>query len=181
MLDVIGVTKGHGVSGVIKRFGVKHLEKKTHRGYRRVGCIGSWHPARVRWSVARTGNYGYHHRTEMNKKVYRIGKAERDGATNNATTQTDLTEKNITPLGGFVHYGQVKSDFVLIKGCCVGPVKRHLILRKSLLTQTSRKALEEITLKFIDTSSKLGHGRFQTAEEKERFYGRVAKKTEKKE
>jgi len=50
-----------------------------------------------------------------------------------------------------------------------------------LLTQTNRKALEEITLKFIDTSSKLGHGRFQTAEEKERFYGRVAKKTEKKE
>jgi len=74
MLDVIGVTKGHGVTGVIKRFGVKHLEKKTHRGYRRVGCIGSWHPARVRWSVARTGNYGYHHRTEMNKKVFRIGK-----------------------------------------------------------------------------------------------------------
>lgn len=25
MIDVIGVTKGHGVSGVIKRYGVKHL------------------------------------------------------------------------------------------------------------------------------------------------------------
>lgn len=25
MIDVIGVTKGHGVQGVIKRFGVKHL------------------------------------------------------------------------------------------------------------------------------------------------------------
>lgn len=105
MIDVIGVTKGHGVSGVIKRYGVKHLEKKTHRGYRRVGCIGSWHPSRIRWTVARTGNYGYHHRTEMNKKVYRIGAGERNGATNNATTSHDLTEKNITPLGGFVHYG----------------------------------------------------------------------------
>lgn len=24
-IDVIGVTKGHGVAGVIKRFGVRHL------------------------------------------------------------------------------------------------------------------------------------------------------------
>jgi len=54
-IDVIGVTRGKGVSGVIKRFGVKHLQKKTHRGYRRVGCIGSWHPARIRYTVARTG------------------------------------------------------------------------------------------------------------------------------
>lgn len=72
MIDVLGVTKGKGVAGVIKRFGVKHLQKKTHRGYRRVGCIGSWHPARIRFTVARTGQLGYHHRTEANKKIYRI-------------------------------------------------------------------------------------------------------------
>lgn len=75
MIDIMGVTKGHGTQGVIKRYGVKHLPKKTHRGYRRVGCIGSWHPARVRWTVPRTGNKGFHHRTELNKKVYRVGKA----------------------------------------------------------------------------------------------------------
>ncbi|CDY45154.1 BnaA09g14380D [Brassica napus] len=34
---------------------------------------------------------------------------------------------------------------------------------------------EEIKLKFIDTSSNGGHGRFQTAEEKAKFYGRVIK------
>ena len=62
--DVLGVTKGHGVTGVVKRFGVKKLPRKTHRGLRRVGCIGAWHPANVQWTVARTGNYGYHHRTE---------------------------------------------------------------------------------------------------------------------
>lgn len=54
-MDIMGVTKGHGTCGVMKRFGVKHLPKKTHRGARRVGCIGSWHPARVRWTVPRTG------------------------------------------------------------------------------------------------------------------------------
>jgi len=83
------------------------------------------------------------------------------------------TEKDITPMGGFPHYGVVKDDYVLIKGCCVGPKKRVVTLRQSLLKQTSRLALEEIKLKFIDTSSKFGHGRFQTTQEKQKFYGRL--------
>jgi large subunit ribosomal protein L3e len=177
MLDVIGVTRGKGVAGVMKRFGVRHLQKKTHRGYRKVGCIGAWHPARVRFTVPRTGQLGYHHRTETNKKIYRIGKAARHGTKDNGTTQADLTQKNITPLGGFPHYGVVQDDFVMIRGCCVGPKKRIVLLRKPIHVPTSRSAAEEITLKFIDTSSKLGHGRFQTAEEKNKFYG-ITKKEE---
>ena len=172
LIDVIGVTKGTGYSGVIKRWGVRHLQKKSHRGYRKVGCIGAWHPARVAWTVARAGQNGYYHRTELNKKIYRIGKGERSGVKNNATTQTDITEKNITPMGGFPHYGIVRDDFLIVKGCIVGPKKRFVLLRKSMMVQTSRIHLEEVTLKFIDTSSKLGHGRFQTSEEKAAFYGR---------
>jgi len=84
-------------------------------------------------------------------------------------------------LGGFPHYGVVKNEFLLIKGCCVGPKKRPLILRKSLYEQTSRRSLEVITLKFIDTASKLGHGRFQTADEKTKFYGVKATETKKTE
>jgi hypothetical protein len=34
-----------------------------------VACIGAWHPARVSWTVARAGQQGFHHRTEINKKV----------------------------------------------------------------------------------------------------------------
>lgn len=158
MIDVLGVTRGKGVAGVVKRFGVKHLQKKTHRGYRRVGCIGSWHPARVRFTVARTGQLGYHHRTEVNKKVYRISNGSLG---NSASTAADLTDKAITPMGGFPHYGKVRNDFIIIKGCCVGPKKRNILLRKTLLTQTSRTSQENIELKFIDTSSKIGHGRFQ--------------------
>jgi len=41
--------------------------------------------------------------------------------------------------------------------------------------------LEVITLKFIDTSSKLGHGRFQTADEKSKFYGVKATQVKKEE
>ena len=172
LVDVIGVTKGKGFAGVMKRFGTRHLQKKSHRGYRKVGCIGAWHPSRVAWTVARAGQEGYFHRTEINKKIYRIGSAERGGAKNNATTDTDITEKNITPMGGFPHYGVVRDDFLMIKGCCVGPKKRFLLLRKSMLVPHTRKQLEEINLKFIDTSSKMGHGRFQTSDEKNTFYGR---------
>lgn len=181
MIDVLGVTKGHGYEGTTYRFGTKRLPRKTHRGLRRVGCIGAWHPAKVSWAVARSGQFGYHHRTEINKKVYRVGKGIRyEGGKDNASTAADLTEKSITPLGGFPHYGVVKDDYILIKGCCVGPKKRVLTLRKSLVPQVSRSALEAIELKFIDTSSKLGHGRFQTADEKARYYGRdTKKKTEK--
>lgn len=32
--------------------------------------------------------------------------------------------------GGFVHYGEVRNDFVMVKGCVVGTKKRVLTLRK---------------------------------------------------
>lgn len=51
----------------------------------------------------------------------------------------------------------------------MGPRKRVITLRKSLLTHTKRAALEKIELKFIDTASKFGHGRFQTRKEKKDF------------
>jgi len=175
MIDVIGVNKGHGYTGVVKRWGTARLPRKTHRGLRKVACVGAWHPARIRYSVARHGQSGYHHRTEMNKKIYRIGKAartENGGKLNpNASTASDLTVKAITPLGGFPHYGEVNEDFLMLKGAVVGVVKRALILRKSLIPQVKRSALEEIDLKFIDTSSKYGHGRFQTKQEKDTFMG----------
>lgn len=46
---------------------------------------------------------------------------------------------------------------------------------QSLLVQTSRRALEKIDLKFIDTTSKFGHGRFQTVEEKKAFMVRTSR------
>jgi len=186
MIDVIGITKGKGYEGVTTRWGTTRLPRKTHKGLRKVACIGAWHPANVKYTVARSGQNGYHHRTQINKKIYRIAAPEIDENGNlklddkqkpivnrSAATEFDLTDKDkgITPMGGFPHYGVVKNDWVMIKGNCVGTVKRCLTLRKTLLTQTSRTALENISLKFIDTSSKFGHGRFQTAEEKAKFMG----------
>jgi len=180
MIDTIGVSKGKGFEGVVTRWGVTRLVRKSHRGLRKVACIGSWHPARVQFQVPRSGQNGYGHRTEINKKIYRIGKSIKDDP-NNAVTENDLTEKAITPMGGFSHYGEVTNEFVMLKGTTPGIRKRLVTLRKSLLPQVSRKAVEKISLKFIDTSSKFGHGRFQTSEEKAKFFGGAVTKKAKTE
>ena len=108
MIDIIGVSKGHGFKGVTYRWGTKKLPRKTHKGLRKVACIGAWHPARVSYSVARAGQFGYHHRTEINKKIYRIGRGihTKDGKVvkNNASTEYDLTDKAITPMVSLYHY-----------------------------------------------------------------------------
>jgi len=176
LVDVAGVTKGKGFEGVTTRWGVTRLPRKTHRGLRKVACIGSWHPARVSSTVPRAGQNGYFHRTEMNKKVYRIGKK---GDNASCMTEADLTEKGITPMGGFPHYGEVNEDWIMLKGTVAGTKKRPLVLRKSLMNHSSRKHLENIDIKFIDTSSKMGHGRFQTSEEKAKFLGPLASKQQK--
>merc|ERR1712017_68345 len=177
MIDTISISKGKGYEGVVTRWGVTKLPRKTHKGLRKVACIGSWHPSRVKFTVARAGQNGYHHRTELNKKVYKIAKGSKqpDGkiVQKNATTEFDLTVKGIMPLGGFPHYGEVNEDYIMIKGACPGVKRRLITMRKSLVAQTSRRSNEKIELKFIDTSSKFGHGRFQTSEEKKKFMGPV--------
>ncbi|KAJ3566963.1 hypothetical protein NP233_g6662 [Leucocoprinus birnbaumii] len=168
VVDVIAVTKGHGFEGVTHRWGTKKLPRKTHKGLRKVACIGAWHPSKVMFSVARAGQNGYHHRTELNKKIYRVGSGANDS---NASTESDVTKKSINPMGGFPHYGIVKNDFLLLKGSIPGTKKRVITIRKSLMVHTSRRDLEKVQLKFIDTSSKFGHGSFQTFEEKAAFLG----------
>jgi len=173
MIDTIAATKGKGFEGVTTRWGTTRLPRKTHKGLRKVACIGAWHPSSVRFSVARAGQNGYHHRTVINKKIYQIGL---DGKT---TSEYDLTPKSVTPMGGFPHYGVVHCDYLMLKGCCPGVVKRAITLRKSLIPQTSRSSTEVITLKFVDTASKFGHGRFQTEKEKKAFMGPLKKDIEK--
>merc|ERR1712003_227012 len=172
MIDLVGVTKGKGFKGVTSRWHTKKLPRKTHKGLRKVACIGAWHPSRIQYTVARAGQKGYHHRTEINKKIYRMGEGYKmkDGklVKNNAATEYDLADKSINPMGGFPHCGEVKQDFIMLKGCCIGPKKRVLTLPK-------KRAVEKVNLKFIDTSSKFGHGRFQTPADKAAFMGPLKK------
>lgn len=172
MIDAIAVTTGKGFEGVTHRWGTTRLPRKTHKGLRKVACIGSWHPSRVSYTVPRAGQNGYHTRTETNKKIYRVGAA---GDKSSGCCKADLTAKVITPLGGFRKYGPVDNDFLVVKGSLPGPNKRPLTLRRSIRPVTTRVAREAIELKFIDTSSKFGHGRFQTIEEKTKFQGPTKK------
>jgi hypothetical protein len=83
-------------------------------------------------------------------------------------------------MGGFPHFGIITQDFLMLKGCIMGLRKRVITLRKTLKPQTTRNALEQINLKFIDTSSKLGVGSFQTTDEKYKFLGRLKKHNKEK-
>ena len=81
----------------------------------------------------------------------------------------------MSSMGGFVRYGEVKNDFLILKGCVPGVKKRVMTLRKSMFVHTSRKALEKVDLKWIDTSSKFGHGAYQTVAEKKQYLGTLKK------
>jgi hypothetical protein len=51
---------------------------------------------------------GYHHRTSVNHKIYRIGKGDAD---DNAATEIDVTKKTITP---YVTYSPILCANLLI-------------------------------------------------------------------
>jgi len=48
VIDCMAATKGKGFEGVTTRWGTRRLPRKTHKGLRKVACIGAWHPANVR-------------------------------------------------------------------------------------------------------------------------------------
>lgn len=112
-VDAIAVTKGKGFQGPVKRWGVRILSRKSRKIKRGVACIGPWRPPRVLYTVPRAGQMGYHKRTEYNKRILKIG----------------VDGKEVTPSGGFVRYGVVKSTFLLLKGSVPGPRKRLVRLR----------------------------------------------------
>src|SRR5438094_779526 len=112
-VDVIGITKGKGIQGPVKRWGIKKLKHKSRKTVRGVGSIGPWHPHYVMYSVPRAGQMGFAQRTEYNKQILKIGD---NGA-------------DVTPKGGFLHYGPIKTEFTLLRGTIPGPANRLVALR----------------------------------------------------
>lgn len=118
LVDVAAVTKGKGTQGPVKRWGVTIQDRKAFRGGkgRHIGNLGPWNPARVRWTVPQLGQMGYQQRTEYNKRILKIGS---DGA-------------DVTPGGGFVSYGIVQGEYMLLHGSIPGPAKRLVRLRPAI-------------------------------------------------
>ena len=139
-IDVIAITKGKGFQGPVKRWGVITLDAKHARSskHRRVGTLGPWTPHRVRWTVPQAGQMGFHQRTEYNKRVIKIGE----------------NGEEITPEGGFVRYGVIRSDYVLVSGSVPGPVKRLIRMRDAI--RPPEEVYEGINIVYISTKSKQG-------------------------
>jgi large subunit ribosomal protein L3 len=140
-VDVIGVTKGHGFQGVIKRFGVKELPRwhKHRKGSRKVGARSPAFTYSMS-EVPQPGQMGFHRRTEYNKRIIRIG---RNGY-------------EATVKGGFLHYGLVYGPYILVKGSLIGPPKRLLVLRHPIRPNLKFIPLSAPQVVYLSLESKQG-------------------------
>ena len=73
-VDVTGMTKGHGYSGVIKRWNHHHLRMTHGTGpiHRQPGSMGVIDPARIFKNKKMAGQYGNEQVTILNLKVVKI-------------------------------------------------------------------------------------------------------------
>jgi len=123
LVDLRGLTKGKGLQGPVKRFGITLKSHKSEKGVRRPGSIGPWHPSRVIFRVPMAGQLGMFTRVVYNNKILDLGKAEDKF-------------KNIK------NYGNVNSEYILVTGSVQGPAKRQLILTKALRETKKQKKKE---------------------------------------
>ena len=133
-IDVNAVTTGQGWMGPVKRFGVKVRPRKHEKKRRHGGVLGARGVARVLpGKIAQPGQHGFHTRTEYNKRVLKIGS---DG---------------ITPKGGWLNYGEVKADYLIVEGSVPGPKKRLVMIRKGIRWPEHKKEASELKHIFLDS------------------------------
>lgn len=124
-VDVKAVSKGKGFQGVVKRFGVRIRSRKNKEKRRHIGTMGPVTPGRVLPGVIpQAGQLGLQTRTEYNKRLIKIGNA------------------GLEIKGGFVNYGEVKKNYVLIEGSLPGPKKRFILFRKSFRKTDVKEPVE---------------------------------------
>lgn len=139
VIDVIAITKGKGFQGSTKRWGIKLLSHRNSKHRRGIGNLGPKRPGYVRSTVPLPGQMGYHQRTEINKKIIKVGT---DG-------------KEVSPKGGFTNYGEVRNTYVLVKGSVPGPTKRLIRFRDGVRVPAKADvSAAEVT--YVSTESKQG-------------------------
>jgi len=127
-VDVIAVTKGKGTAGPVKRFGVFIQSTHAKEKKRHVGTLGQEEPGKVRHTVPMAGQLGFQTRTELNKRILKIGE----------------NGEEITPKSGFVNYGVVKSNYLLLEGSLPGSKKRLVRLRATIRPPKVKMIVPEI-------------------------------------
>ncbi len=126
LVDVVSVTKGKGTQGPVKRFGIKIQVRHAKKKLRHVGSLGQERPGKVRHTVPMAGQMGFWRRTDLNKRVLKIG----DG--------------DITPKNGFTRYGVVKNNYILLEGSVPGTKKRLVMIRPAIRPTKIKFYLPEI-------------------------------------
>lgn len=134
LIDVRGVTKGKGTQGPIKRFGIGRKQHKSEKGVRRPGSIGPWTPKKVSFRAPMAGQLGFFTRIQYNNKMLDIA---------------NINEKDINPKSGWMHYGLIKSGWVMLKGSVQGPPKRPLMLTYALRPTKRTEKLKLDVLEII--------------------------------
>lgn len=138
-VDVRGITKGRGIQGPIRRFGIALKKAKTEKGRRQPGSRGGWSEQQhVMYRTAYSGQTGFHQRAQYNLQIIKIGSQPSE----------------INPKDGFSHYGVVKTTYMLVKGSVIGPKKRMVILTQPLRAPKKEAALPTIT--HVSLQSKQG-------------------------
>lgn len=117
LVDIRGLTKGKGHESAVKRFGIGLRSHKAEKGRRRPGSLGPWHPHLVTFKVAMSGQLGMFTRIILNQKVLEIGK---------------IAEKNINPKSGWHKYGNIKTEYLILRGSVPGPAGRQMLIIQAL-------------------------------------------------
>ncbi|MEM3091067.1 MAG: 50S ribosomal protein L3 [Candidatus Pacearchaeota archaeon] len=116
LVDLRGLTKGHGLEGPVKRFGISLKQHKSEKGRRRPGSLGPWHPARVTFRTPMAGQLGMFTRILYNHKIIDIGKPE----------ESKKELKNI------MRFGDIKTNYLIVHGSVQGPPKRQILITAPL-------------------------------------------------
>ena len=139
-LDAHSLTKGKGFQGPVKRFGVQLRHHKSEKSRRNPGTLGAWRAqGHIMWRVAHAGKMGYHLRTEYNKWLIKIGNKPEE----------------INTKGGFLHYGDVKNPYIIVKGSIAGSQKR--LIRFTEATRPGKNIPEAPQITYTSTESKQGN------------------------
>ena len=105
------------MSGPVKRFGITLKSHKSEKGRRRPGSLGPWHPARVTFRVPQAGQLGMFTRVVYNSKIIDMGK---------------ISEENKKDFSNIKNYGDMKTEYIIVKGSVQGTSKRQLLLTSPL-------------------------------------------------
>lgn len=120
LVDFRGLTRGKGLQGATKRFGLTLRFHKSEKGVRGPGSLGPWHPARVTFKAPQAGQMGMFTRVSLNNKIISIGKSE-------------------DKFKGIKNYGDIKTDYIVVSGSVQGPSKRQLIITAPLRVSKMQK------------------------------------------